>query len=110
MTPETIKLIELEMATARAALTESNDGKARVCARRAVIIALQESINNSDGNQWNSRLALEHIARGNEFPDDVIFAAKRLQGGLRAQLEGKMYSQNPIEDAEIIIRYFVDLL
>lgn len=110
MTPEAIELIEREMATARAALVESNDGKARVCARRAVIVAVQKSNNNSDSNQWNSRLALEHIAGGNEFPDEVISAAQRLQGGLRAQLEGKMYSQNPIEDAEIIIRYFVDLL
>lgn len=101
-------LIEKELITARTAIIEKNVGKARVCARRAIILTVQNS-QISEQAQWNSRLALEYLTNADTFPDEVVKAAKRLQGGLRAQLQGEEYSENPIEDAEIIIRYFVDL-
>ena len=108
MSSETLTLVDKEMAMARAAITEMNNGKARVCARRAVVLVIQERMKYNQP-PWNSRLALEYISEGNKFPDEVITAGRRLQGGLRAQLSGEVYSENPIEDAEIIIRYFVDL-
>lgn len=108
MNPETLALMNNEMTMAKNAITEMNDGKARVCARRAVILALQNNAAN-DNIQWNSRMALVHLTQSNKYPAEVASAAKRLQGGLRAQLLGEVYSENPIEDAEIIIRYFVDL-
>jgi len=110
MNPEILESIEREMATARVAIAESNEGKARVCARRAVVVAVQGSNKTDEVKQWNSTMALEHLLIRGNYPDEVASAAKRLQGGLRSKLEGKMYSQNPVEDAEIIIRYFVDLL
>ena len=47
MTPEA--LIEQELATAEAARQNGNDGKARVCARRAVALATEA---------WLARLPL----------------------------------------------------
>ncbi|MBI3260725.1 MAG: hypothetical protein HYZ54_14795 [Ignavibacteriae bacterium] len=108
MSPEIFTLLDKEMTMARTAISEKNDGKARVCARRAIVILMQHT-DATEQSEWNSRLALEHLTKTDEFPNEVVNAAKRLQGGLRAQLLGEEYSENPIEDAEIIIRYFVDL-
>ncbi len=108
MSSELSVLIDNEMAMARVAISEMNDGKARVCARRAIVLVVQDSMKNIQSH-WNSRLALEHLSENDKFPEHIASAAKRLQGGLRAQIQGEVYSENPIEDAEIIIRYFVDL-
>mgnify|MGYP000932984133 CR=1 FL=1 len=100
--------IEKELATARAAILENNEGKARVCARRAIVLTVQNSP-VSGQTQWNSRLALEYLTNADMFPSEIVKAAKRLQGGLRAQLQGEEYSENSIEDAKINICYFLDL-
>ena len=45
--------IERELAAAEAALTADNDGKARVCARRAVALAAEAWLARSPARQWH---------------------------------------------------------
>lgn len=95
-----------ELVNAQVALAEGNEGKARVCARRAVQIITQAKIGITLGYDFSAMSALQFISETQNFPEDVRRAAARLQGGLRAKIEGNVFSENPIEDAEIIIRYF----
>ncbi len=98
--------INNELINAQIALADNNEGKARVCARRAVQIRLQDKIGNSTGREFSAISGLQYLAETPEIPQNIRLAALRLQGGLRAKIEGNIFSENPIEDAEVIIRYF----
>ena len=98
--------IQNEIINAQIALSEGNEGKARVCARRAVLIVIQETYSSSLGIEFSAMTALRFLVDTTDFPESIRMAAERLQGGLRAKIEGNVYSENPINDAEIIIRYF----
>ncbi|MFN8358324.1 MAG: hypothetical protein U0264_00280 [Candidatus Kapaibacterium sp.] len=104
--PRVKSSIQNELITAQVALSEGNDGKARVAARRVVVAVMQEVFGANLGVEFTSSAALEYLAKTMDFPETVRSAATRLQGGLRAKIEGNVYSENPIDDAEIIIRYF----
>ncbi|MBK9246604.1 MAG: hypothetical protein IPM69_00450 [Ignavibacteria bacterium] len=101
-----MKQINDELLTAKIAIDNGNEGKARVCARRAVQIILQSKIGVSNGYTFSAMSALQYLIDSTEYPEIIRQAAGRLKGGLRAKLEGNVFSENPIEDAEIIIRYF----
>lgn len=98
--------LQNELVNAHIAVAEGNDGKARVCARRAVQIVVQAKYGAALGVDFSSMSALQFIQQTPEFPETIRQSATRLQGGLRAKIEGNVFSENPIDDAEIIIRYF----
>lgn len=98
--------IQNELVNAQVALAEGNEGKARVCSRRAVQIIIQAKFGFALGVDFSALTALQFIVETLKFPENIRRAAARLQGGLRAKIEGNVFSENPIEDAEIIIRYF----
>lgn len=82
MTPAA--LIEQELAAAEAARQDSNDGKARVCARRAVARATEA---------WLARLPLP-----------IRQAAERLRTSVTRQ-HAAPFTSDPVADARLIIAH-----
>ena len=100
------ELIEQELATAEAALKIGNDGKARVCARRAVALA-DEAWLATRSDQLFRGDALAHLHRIQQdlsMPIPVREAAKRLCTAV-TQKDSAHFSTDPIGDARIIIAY-----
>ncbi|MCS7176425.1 MAG: hypothetical protein NZ960_02190 [Candidatus Kapabacteria bacterium] len=110
--PETLLLqLRWELETSSKALQEGNEGKARVCARRAVawlVQALPQLGYPSYGTHVGQNL--RELASDSRLPEHVRQAAARLQGGARAQLQGQLYSLHPLRDAAIILHYFAQQL
>jgi|AFSR01.1.fsa_nt_gi HEPN domain-containing protein len=104
---ELLQRVAWELETARAALREGNEGKARVCARRAVGWFVQ-ALAQVSAYRYGSHIGenLRRISQDEQLPEEVRAAAARLQGGARAQLSGELYSLYPLRDAGIILRYF----
>lgn len=89
------------------AQAESNHGKARVCARRAVgawMMAHHSAYAERYGN--DAMKLIRGLSVDAEQSATVQNAAERLAGGLRAELQGGMVSQNPQEDVDVIIAEF----
>jgi len=101
-----MNLIEQELATAEQALKIGNQGKARVCARRAVGLAddvwlAKHSVPPIRGD------ALAHLRRiqqDSSLPSHVREAAERLFTAV-TQKASAPFSTDPIGDARIIIGY-----
>ena len=104
MTPPTV--IEQELAAAQAAQQDGNDGKARVCARRAVALAT---------DLWLARLPmpllrgdamaqLREIQQNASFPLPIRQAAERLSTPVTNQ-HTDPFTTDPIADARLIIAY-----
>lgn len=93
-----------ELMQAQAALAEGNNGKARVCSRRAVGKAFQLSNHLKDfaghGSSVNANEILKMIADSADFPDEVREAARRLS----TSVVEKGISERPIDDAVLIIQ------
>ena len=97
-----------ELKMARAAGEAGNDGKMRVCARRATGL-VTAAFNQSGGAKaitGNAALQrLKHVADREDFPDEVRRAARRLTVNVNQRLSSN-FSFNPLQDAEVIIAYF----
>jgi len=104
MTPAA--LIEQELATAEAARQDSNDGKARVCARRAVALATEAWFARFPLTRWRGD-AMEHlrqIQQDESFPLPIRQAAERLSTSVTRQHQAP-FTTDPIADARLIIAH-----
>lgn len=102
MTPAA--LIEQELAAAEAAQRDGNDGKARVCARRAVARATEAWIAQLPSPPWHgdAMAHLRHIQQDTSFPLPIRQAAGRLSTPVTRQ-HATPFTTDPIADARLII-------
>ncbi len=104
MTPTA--LIEQELAAAEAARQDSNDGKARVCARRAVALATEAWLARLPLPRWRGD-AMEHLRQIQQsafFPLPIRQAAERLRTSVTRQHQAP-FTTDPIADARLIIAH-----
>jgi hypothetical protein len=104
MTPTA--LIEQELAAAEAARRDSNDGKARVCARRAVALATEAWLARLPLPQWRGDAIthLRQIQLDESFPLPIRQAAERLRTSVARQHQAP-FTTDPIADARLIIAH-----
>jgi hypothetical protein len=104
MTPAT--LIEQELAAAQAAQQDRNDGKARVCARRAVARAVEMWFARSPVPRWrgDAMAHLRQIQQDTSFPLPIRQAAERLSTTVTRQ-HAAPFTTDPVADAKLIIAY-----
>lgn len=96
-----------EMAEARAVQAEGNIGRARTCTRRAVGMAMRETIGIGPGARNYATTfinGLYRLAEDEAFPEDVRAAAARLVD--RSKPDRTSAAVTPVQDAEIILRFF----
>ena len=106
-----VTLIEQELAAAQAAQQKSNDGKARVCARRAVARAAEMWEARIPSRLWrgDAMAYLRNIQRDASFPPPVRQAAERLSTPITHQYTAP-FTTDPVADARLIIAYLSDVL
>lgn len=100
-------LIEQELAAAEAAWKEANEGRARVCARRAVARATEGWLERLPVRRWRGD-AMEHlrqIQQETSFPLPIRQAAERLSTTV-TQRHAAPFTTDPISDARLIIAHF----
>ncbi len=104
MTPST--LIEQELAAAQVAQQDGNDGKARVCARRAVALATEAWLARLPMPLWHgdAMAQLRHIQQNESFPLLIRKAAERLSTPVTRQHTAP-FTTDPIADAKLIISH-----
>ena len=104
MTPAV--LIEQELAAAEAARQNSNDGKARVCARRAVALATEAWLARLPIPRWrgDAMAHLRQIQQDASFPLPIRQAAERLSTPVTRQ-HAAPFTTDPIADARLIIAH-----
>ena len=97
-------LIERELAAAEAARQERNDGKARVCARRAVAHAAETWLARLPIPRWRGDAMghLRHIQQDASFPLLIRQAAERLSTPVTHQHTAP-FTTDPVADARLII-------
>ena len=100
--------IEKELAAAEAALRDANEGKARVCARRAVALAAEASLERMPrpGGRGDAMHHLRQIQQEESFPLPVRQAAERLSTKI-TQRDATPFTSDPIADAKLIIAYLL---
>ncbi len=99
-------LVEQELSAAEAAWKIGNDGKARVCARRAVALA-HEAWLARHSIQTGSLDAMGHLRRiqtDESVPHSVRQAAERLTTSVTRR-DCAPFTSNPMDDARMIIAY-----
>jgi hypothetical protein len=106
-----IEQIKKEFAAARKALQEGNDGKARVCARRAAGKALTWFVSKYPRPGWrtDAMSQLNNMKSDPFFPADVRDAAIRLLTKVTGQSAGP-YSTDPIGDGDLIVKYIKQVM
>ncbi len=92
--------IQSELKSAHEALNDGNEGKARVCARRAVGKAFQISKYSGEVERFiSAHEIVKLVARSNKFPAGIREAATRLSASVLEEI----ISKKPIDDALLII-------
>lgn len=105
---EAIALATVEFEMGHRAVDVGNMGRARVCGRRAVGVFLQKIAPMLETDYGSHAMAnLRGIQEDNGLPDEIRSAAERLLGGIRSINAGKLYSDDPLADAALVIGYFV---
>lgn len=105
---EALKLAESEFVSGEQALGITNEGRARVCGRRAVGIFIQTISSHLHVDYGSHAMAnLRNIEADGSLPDEIRSAAARLLGGARSISASKAFSEDPLSDAARIINYFV---
>jgi hypothetical protein len=101
-----IELIEKEFSAARAAHAGGNEGRARVCARRAAGAAITwfHAAGHRTGWGTDAMRQLEHLRDDEEFPAGVREAAGRLTAKITAHFTYP-FPTDPIADAALIVRH-----
>lgn len=101
-----IEEIERELRQGEKAELEGNSGRARVCARRAVGIALEEHYARMGKDPGkDSMKLLAQFSGESKIPDDVREAALRLQQ--RVGRDFTSAAKDPLNDARLIINFVV---
>lgn len=100
-------VIEQELDAAEAALKIGNEGKARVCARRAVAIAAEAWLarHSVQAGQTDAMAHLRRIQEDDSFPSSIRQAAERLTTTVTRR-DSAPFTSDPIGDARLIIAYF----
>jgi hypothetical protein len=98
--------IEQELVAAEAAWKNGNDGKARVCARRAVALATEARLVRRAIPTWrgDAMAHLRQIQQESSFPLPIRQAAERLITPV-TQRDSAPFTTDPIVDARVIIAY-----
>ena len=99
-------LIEQELAAAEAAWKDANEGKARVCARRAVALAIDAWLARLSLPPWRGD-AMEHLRRIQQdasLPGPVREAAERLSTTVTKRHLAP-FTTDPVGDARVIVEY-----
>jgi hypothetical protein len=99
---------QVELDRARAALEEDNQGKARVCCRRAAGAAIRRWLARHPAPpEWGQTAIaqLRTIAGQESLPAPVRRAAARLSTTVSRE-HTLPFDENPIDDALTIIRHF----
>lgn len=99
-------LIEQELAEAEVAWKNGNEGKARVCARRAVALVTEAWLAGLPNARWGGD-AMEHlrqIQRHASFPLPIRQAAERLSTTVPRRYAAP-FTTDPLADARLIIEY-----
>ena len=101
--------IDRELAAAQAALQSGNDGKARVCARRAVGLATEAWLARHPDRNWRGDAMeyLRQIQQNAIFPASIKEAAERLTTPVPKQHEAP-FTADPIGDARVIIAHLTE--
>ncbi len=98
--------IEKELRQGEKAEQEGNSGRARVCARRAVGIALEDYYARMGKDPGKDAMKLlAQFSAGGEIPGDVRDAALRLQQ--RVSHDFTSASKDPLSDARLIVNFVV---
>ena len=99
-----LEQIGKELVAARDALNIGNDGKARVCARRAAGQAITWFISRNIRQGWGADAMnqLLHLIDDLSFPQEVRDAAVRLTTKISERFTYP-FTTSPIEDARLII-------
>jgi hypothetical protein len=98
--------IKQELAAAEAAWNDGNEGKARVCARRAVALAAEAWMASLHVAPWRGD-AMEHLRQIQQavtFPILIRQAAERLSTTVSRRHEAP-FTADPIRDARVIVEY-----
>ncbi len=105
-----IEDLTLELARASEAQQRGNAGRARTSARRAAGHAISELQKQKPERYYGGDFIqrLRSFANDGTLPEDVRSAADRLQARLTHDF--KSVSENPIDDALIVINYVRDVL
>ena len=99
-------LINQELAAAETAWKDGNEGKARVCARRAVALVAETWLAGLPELLWRGD-AMEHLRRIHQleaFPLPIRQAAERLSTPVPRR-DTAPFTTNPLADARVIIEY-----
>jgi hypothetical protein len=85
-----------------------NIGKARVCARRGCALAIDLWLNDKSEKVWGQSAIskLRNLQEDQSIPISIRDAAKRLNTKVDMQFD-KGYEEDPIDDAKLIIEYFL---
>ncbi len=102
--------IDLELARAREAERNGNQGRARTSARRAVGIAIVELEKRVPEEHYGRDFMtqLRSLASDPATPEHVGNAADRLLARLTPEFESP--SKHPIDDAGIIVQFILERL
>jgi len=98
--------IEQELARARQARVEGNEGRARVCARRAAGLAIRAYDQRREGKQWDgdALTQLKRLQNDRAAPEGVRAAAARLT--TKVDFDHRLpFAEDPVEDARGIIAF-----
>ncbi|SPP65062.1 hypothetical protein [Nitrospira lenta] len=100
--------IARELAGAAAAWQSGNDGKARVCARRAVALADEAWLAQQTSSPWfgDAMAHLRRIQQDVSFPSAVRQAAERLTTTVTKK-QTAPFTADPIGDANTIIAFLI---
>src|SRR5688500_15804341 len=95
--------IEHEVDAGEAAWKDGNQGKARVCARRAVARATEAWSESLPARRWSGDAMehLRHIQQDRSFPLTIRQAAERLTTKV-TQRQAAPFTTDPISDARLI--------
>jgi len=99
-------LIEQELAAAEAAWKDANEGKARVCARRAVALATEAWLARFPVRRWcgDAMDHLRQIQQDASLPLPIRQAAERLSTTVTRR-HSAPFTTDPIRDARLIIAH-----
>jgi hypothetical protein len=98
------RTIRREFEDAEQARIEGNEGRARVCARRAAgwAVSFTRSLNEEREIETNAYEMLQWLAQQADTPDDVRASAARLTA--RVSLDHTLpFPEDPLEDARMIV-------
>ncbi len=102
--------IHRELEDANRARIDGNEGRARVCARRAAgwAVSFTRSLNEEREIEANAYEMLQWLAQQVDTTDDVRSAAIRLTA--RVSLDHTLpFPEDPLEDAQMIVEALLDL-